>query len=363
MKPRWSTVFAFSLAAHTVLAGAVLYEHSGIEEERAVGAVTFEVGESSFNAQASEAIPEETVQAEEPPVNEVTAREPRTTLPPVEAWQTVNETRPVQVARAIATTKAVTVPIAQQIIPIRSEAQPSRPVEQVAAAGETEQADSAKPTEATRIQESKATDRSAEAVRPQEIVETVTPAEVKASEPVPAASLSPQEPLSEVTETEAEIVPTPTARPRVTPPVKKTQVAETKQKKPKKKTAKSKTSRKQKKTSIARTRGGAGGRQSEAAGKAARSNYLGKVVAKLRRAKRYPRAAKRKRISGTAVLKLVIARNGTVSSARLTRSSGQPLLDQAVMAMVKRARKFPVFPDSMKQAQVTLTLPIDFKLR
>ncbi len=92
----------------------------------------------------------------------------------------------------------------------------------------------------------------------------------------------------------------------------------------------------------------------------AASNYKGKVVAKLRRAKRYPKKAQRKKLTGTARVAFTISRSGSVSGIRISRSSGHAILDQAALEMVKRASPMPKFPGDIPQARMTLQVPVRF---
>lgn len=95
-------------------------------------------------------------------------------------------------------------------------------------------------------------------------------------------------------------------------------------------------------------------------GTRAASNYKGKVVAKLRRAKRYPREAKRRNLQGTARVSFTIARSGSVSGVRITRSSGHPELDQAAIDMVRRASPMPRFPADIRDSKMSLQVPVRF---
>jgi len=95
-------------------------------------------------------------------------------------------------------------------------------------------------------------------------------------------------------------------------------------------------------------------------GTRAASNYKGKVVAKLRRAKRYPSKARRRSLAGTAHVAFTISRSGAVSAIRLTRSSGHALLDQAALDMVRRAAPMPEFPRDITVARMNLQVPVRF---
>ncbi len=98
-------------------------------------------------------------------------------------------------------------------------------------------------------------------------------------------------------------------------------------------------------------------------GRAALSNYQGLVIRKLRRAKRYPRAAQDREIEGTATLRFTIHADGSVSGARVVRSSGAGILDSAVRQMVARAAPFPRIPAEARRRSLTFTVPVSFNLR
>lgn len=95
-------------------------------------------------------------------------------------------------------------------------------------------------------------------------------------------------------------------------------------------------------------------------GTKARSNYNGKVLVKLRRAKRYPTQARREHLQGTVTVRFTVARSGAVSGIRLARSSGHTLLDQAALEMVHRAAPMPKVPDDIRGSTLSFTVPVRF---
>lgn len=104
------------------------------------------------------------------------------------------------------------------------------------------------------------------------------------------------------------------------------------------------------------------GRGSGAGGKGV-ANYQGRLVAWMNRYKRYPDRARRLRQEGTVRVSFTIDRNGRLLSHRIVGGSGYPLLDQEVQAMLERANPMPAFPTGMSQSQLTVTVPINFRLR
>ena len=96
---------------------------------------------------------------------------------------------------------------------------------------------------------------------------------------------------------------------------------------------------------------------------AALASWRSEVVARLQRAKRYPRGAEQRREQGVVTLAFTVNRNGGVLARHIVRSSGNAELDQEALATVQRAAPFPPFPASMTQASVQLSVPIRFSLR
>ncbi len=82
------------------------------------------------------------------------------------------------------------------------------------------------------------------------------------------------------------------------------------------------------------------------------------VGARLQQQKRYPSSAEGRH--GTVMLRFQVNREGAVLSQSIVRSSGVPALDQEVLAMLKRAAPMPAFFPGMVQAQMTLTVPVEF---
>jgi protein TonB len=96
------------------------------------------------------------------------------------------------------------------------------------------------------------------------------------------------------------------------------------------------------------------------AGNAAVSNYPGKVASKLRRSLRYPREARGGKLRGEVLVSFVVGSNGSVSSVRVARSSGSPVLDQAAGDAVRRAAPFPPIPADAGRSNWTFSVPLAF---
>ena len=63
----------------------------------------------------------------------------------------------------------------------------------------------------------------------------------------------------------------------------------------------------------------------------------------------------------TCVLKIVIAKNGTISDASIVTSSGNPVMDQSVLAAAKRVSRIAPLPDGITKGE-SYTINIAFEL-
>jgi protein TonB len=92
-------------------------------------------------------------------------------------------------------------------------------------------------------------------------------------------------------------------------------------------------------------------------------SYVGALLAALERHKQYPATARWHRIEGSAVLRVAMRRDGSVSAWRLERSTGNADLDAAVGVMVRRASPLPAPPAEFPGDPVELLVPVRFSLR
>lgn len=106
----------------------------------------------------------------------------------------------------------------------------------------------------------------------------------------------------------------------------------------------------------------AGDGRAVGAGSSLESSYAGQLLAWLERHKEYPRLARMQRKEGTVLLEFRLSRDGRVLDYRVSRSSGNRLLDKAVREMLIRAQPLPPIPDAIAGEELAVTLPIDFKL-
>ena len=66
----------------------------------------------------------------------------------------------------------------------------------------------------------------------------------------------------------------------------------------------------------------------------------------------YPDEARRRRLAGQVVISVAIRRDGSVERAEVVDSSGQPLLDQAALRIVRLAEPYPPLPSTAEDVDV-----------
>ncbi|MCG8561465.1 MAG: energy transducer TonB [Hyphomicrobiales bacterium] len=185
-----------------------------------------------------------------------------------------------------------------------------------------------------------------------------TSAEQEPTEIAVAALTEPETPTQTEPEMAAEVVPEDEISEER--PVETLQpVKETRPKPKKKKTRKKPTKRKKKTASLGGPVGqisGNAGRSQRSTSGASVSNYSSRVLSHLRRFKRHPGG----RARGTVRMVFVLGSNGSVRSVRVAGRSGNATLDNAALAMVRRASPFPSFPSGMRKSTMTFTVPVRF---
>lgn len=235
---------------------------------------------------------------------------------------------------------------------------------------------------------------SAESVSPDEdntvqppVADQPTKAEdVPAAKPAPASETVAPEP-----EPVEKAAPKPVEKPKVErkDPPKKADKAEPAKKraveKPKERVEKPK-SAETKKTEPGKTRSGSNGQnqadskrgvadgkasgrnttagksgKTSAAGNAAVTNYPGKVAAKLRRAMRSLSRSTISKARRDVRVSFTVSASGGLNGVGIASSSGSPELDQAALAIVRRAAPFPPIPADAGRSSWSFTLPLGVK--
>ena len=83
----------------------------------------------------------------------------------------------------------------------------------------------------------------------------------------------------------------------------------------------------------------------------------------IKRYQKYPPVAQRRGWEGTAEVLLQIAADGKVTSISLGKSSGRSVLDEEALNMVRKASPLPPAPPDLRGRELTVTVPIVFKLQ
>jgi periplasmic protein TonB len=95
----------------------------------------------------------------------------------------------------------------------------------------------------------------------------------------------------------------------------------------------------------------------------AKTTWNKAIASHLERFKRFPAAARAQGVEGSTIVEFKVSRDGAVSDWRIVRSSGQPLLDEAALAMIARAAPVPAAPNDVSGATFTLTVPVVFRVQ
>jgi protein TonB len=208
--------------------------------------------------------------------------------------------------------------------------------------------------------------------KPTPIAEETTPPKPSADKPAAAATDVKVAIAEDVTATAVEARPTPVEDEKPTPIAEEAAPPKPAKPAPTKPVTKTKpaASSQQQAASVANeaARGpaagtaGAGGASTEERGRADSSAYQAKLAAHLRRFRTFPPEARDKGITGTAIVRFTVNSGGSVTAASLARTSGAGILDQAAVAMVRRASPFPPIPAGMG-ASLTVNVPVRFDLR
>lgn len=105
-------------------------------------------------------------------------------------------------------------------------------------------------------------------------------------------------------------------------------------------------------------RGAVGGGPSDHPG----DDYLARLRQHLRQFQYYPDSARDRKEEGTVLVRFSFARDGTVLSAEIERSSGSAELDAAALQMVWKASPVPPLPPSYRADRGRVTVPATYEL-
>lgn len=91
----------------------------------------------------------------------------------------------------------------------------------------------------------------------------------------------------------------------------------------------------------------------------AEEDYLWRVAQKLSQHQQFVKNVNTE--SGSVVVRLTIARNGTLIDVSMFKSSGLPTLDATALSMIRQASPYPPFPPDITGTRQNFLLPLQFR--
>ena len=90
--------------------------------------------------------------------------------------------------------------------------------------------------------------------------------------------------------------------------------------------------------------------------------YYGKIRQIIDSNKKYPLLSRQRKEEGTPTVTFTIQKNGVVANLSI-KSSGHRSLDREARRMIMISSPFPKIPDSVNESSISLTIPINFRLK
>ena len=90
--------------------------------------------------------------------------------------------------------------------------------------------------------------------------------------------------------------------------------------------------------------------------------YYGKIRQIIDGNKKYPLLSRQRKQEGTPTVMFTILKNGVVTNLSI-KSSGHRSLDREARRMIMISSPFPKIPDSVNEESISLTIPINFRLK
>jgi periplasmic protein TonB len=91
-------------------------------------------------------------------------------------------------------------------------------------------------------------------------------------------------------------------------------------------------------------------------------DFRSRILAAIREAIYFPKEALTRKKHGEIVVRFTVNRDGSVSDLSVVQASGSPFLDEAALAIIRRAAKaFPSIPVSLAPDRISYAVPIHFK--
>ncbi|MEZ5453525.1 MAG: energy transducer TonB [Thiothrix sp.] len=96
--------------------------------------------------------------------------------------------------------------------------------------------------------------------------------------------------------------------------------------------------------------------------KAAEAAYKARLQNLIASRKQYPRMAEKAEVEGSVVVAFTVKPNGTITGARVSKSSGNNWLDKAAVQAVNAASGALPFPPEIRKPQWAFSLTVNFRL-
>lgn len=97
--------------------------------------------------------------------------------------------------------------------------------------------------------------------------------------------------------------------------------------------------------------------------KAAEGAYLQQLQRAIARKRFYPRAARRKGITGIVTVSFVLKADGRITNVRIAKGSGHTTLDKAAIKTLVRLGRYKPIPTQIGRSRWSLRVPINFDLK
>lgn len=91
------------------------------------------------------------------------------------------------------------------------------------------------------------------------------------------------------------------------------------------------------------------------------AGYLALLRRRVQEAVRYPEAARRRNVTGTAHVEIALEPSGRITAVVVVESSSHPALDHAAVEGVRALRRIP-FPPDVRPRPLRVRLPVVFEL-
>ncbi len=92
-------------------------------------------------------------------------------------------------------------------------------------------------------------------------------------------------------------------------------------------------------------------------------NYRHKLAQHIEKHKYYPASARRRSLQGKIMVAFKIGLQGDLRTAKIIKTSGHHLLDQAALVTIRQASPFPSPPEKYSLSDLAFSLPVHYSLK